>query len=83
MKRMNLEHDICVDDGGCYGRCKIGPNVVITGPTEDQKQIYIGVSPKDCRELLESHCLKGTIVDRLAEKTPPPQKQLSPKKADN
>lgn len=87
VQKQNLADRIVVDDGGCYGRCTIGPNVFIIGPIPDDlwdayrtsnislpgdgppRQIYVGVSPNDCKELLESHCLKGIVVSRLAEKT--------------
>lgn len=82
--KRGLENNIVIDDGGCYGRCKIGPNIFIFGPISELQwdtirvpgvkmddsipfQIYTGVSPNDCAELLEEHCLHGRVVSRLAE----------------
>ncbi len=33
-----------------------------------EKQMYNGVSPNDCAELIESHCIRGEVLGRLAEK---------------
>lgn len=83
--KKGLGTDVIVGDGGCYGRCTRGPNVLIIGPIpreeEDNyrrfkvvpktgmpKQMYNGVSPHDCDELIESHCVQGEVLERLADK---------------
>jgi (2Fe-2S) ferredoxin len=82
--KKNLGANVIVGDGGCYGRCTRGPNVLIIGPIprEDEsnyrrfkvvpnpkvaKQMYNGVSPNDCDELVESHCVRGEILDRMKD----------------
>lgn len=37
VKKHDMEHAICVADGGCYGRCDFGPNVFLQGPVEDEQ----------------------------------------------
>lgn len=87
--RKGLKDQVVVGDGGCYGRCTKGPNVLIIGPIPDElwplyreqslmpgpdgppAQMYNGVLPPDCRELLESHCEQGTVLERLREKQRP------------
>lgn len=76
--------DIIVGDGGCYGRCTRGPNVLIIGPIprEDEgkyrrfkvvpkftiaRQMYNGVHPGYCEELIETHCICGGTLKRLAD----------------
>ncbi len=85
VRKKKLENDIIVGDGGCYGRCTIGPNVLIIGPIPREeeehyrrfrvipsstvpKQLYNGVMPNDCAELLESHCVRGEVLTRMADK---------------
>jgi len=85
VEKRGLGADIIIGDGGCYGRCTRGPNVLIIGPIpreeEDSyrrfklvpkpdipKQMYNRVSFNDCEELLESHCVRGRVLERLADR---------------
>lgn len=82
-----LEADVIVGDGGCYGRCTQGPNVLIIGPIPREEEsnyrrfkviprphierhMYNGVTPDDCDELIETNCIHGVILKRLADKQP-------------
>ena len=84
VKKKDLDSNVIVGDGGCYGRCTRGPNVQIIGPIPREeesdyrrfkvvpkpnieKQMYNGVSPNDCEELIESHCMRGEVLDRLKD----------------
>jgi len=46
---------------GCFGLCAKGPIVIIT----PEDVFYAMVKPEDCEEIIESHILKGEIVERL------------------
>lgn len=37
VRKQHLGDRVCVGDGGCYGHCKIGPNVYIIGPIPDDQ----------------------------------------------
>ncbi len=52
--------------GGCYGRWGKGPNV-ITEDSSSARQVYNGVQPSDCEDLLLSHCVEGKVFARLQE----------------
>lgn len=32
------------------------------------RQMYNGVSPNDCDELMEVHCVRGDVLERLKDK---------------
>ncbi|NLE09236.1 MAG: NADH-quinone oxidoreductase subunit F, partial [Dehalococcoidales bacterium] len=46
---------------GCHGICEIGPSVIIN----PGNILYAKVQPKDVKEIVESHLIKGEIVERL------------------
>ena len=85
VSKKSLGKDIIVGDGGCYGRCIDGPNVMVIGPIprdeeenyrsfsvpvkpDLRRQLYNGVSVNDCLEIIDTHCVKGQILERLADK---------------
>ncbi|MCR1951714.1 4Fe-4S binding protein [Clostridium sp. DSM 100503] len=59
--RLNLQEDVKVIMTGCFGFCAKGPVIEIM----PDKVFYIKVSEEDVKEIVESHILKGTIVERL------------------
>lgn len=50
------------EDESYYRRFKVVPKSNVA------RQMYNGVSPDDCDELTESHCVRGEVFDRLADK---------------
>ena len=46
---------------GCFGLCAKGPIVII----RPENTFYAGVSPKDCKEIIETHIVEGKTVERL------------------
>jgi NADH:ubiquinone oxidoreductase subunit F (NADH-binding)/(2Fe-2S) ferredoxin len=46
---------------GCHGLCENGPSVIIN----PGNILYAKVKPEDVKEIIESHLLKGEIVERL------------------
>ncbi|MHA1989599.1 MAG: (2Fe-2S) ferredoxin domain-containing protein [Candidatus Hodarchaeales archaeon] len=55
---------------GCLDFCEEGPNVVIYGPnvTNSDGVWYRKVTPEDVTEIIESHILQGTPVERIRNK---------------
>ena len=46
---------------GCFGLCAKGPIVII----RPDDTFYAMVKPEDCEEIIESHIIKGKVVERL------------------
>ena len=46
---------------GCFGLCAKGPRVII----RPDDTFYAMVKPEDCEEIIESHIIKGKVVERL------------------
>ncbi len=61
LQRFGLEKEIKVVSTGCVGSCDLGP-VLITYP---EGVFYQRVKPEDVAEIVESHLLKGRLVERL------------------
>ncbi|MCS7002568.1 MAG: hypothetical protein NZ518_06955 [Dehalococcoidia bacterium] len=53
--------------GVCHGRCRLGPNVLVT----PDNVWYGGVSVADVEEIVDRHVVGGAIVDRLRTADPP------------
>ena len=56
-----LENEVKLVQTGCFGLCALGP-VVIVYP---DGTFYSRVEPKDVKEIVEEHLLKGRVVERL------------------
>lgn len=61
IKLHGLEEEIQIVQTGCFGLCALGP-VVIVYP---DGTFYSRVTTDDVEEIVESHLLKGHIVERL------------------
>lgn len=61
LREFNLDEEIKIVQTGCFGLCALGP-VVIVYP---DGTFYSRVTPEDVSEIVESHLLKGHIVERL------------------
>ncbi len=61
IKEYGLEDEVKIVQTGCFGLCALGP-VVIVYP---DGTFYSRVSPEDVEEIVESHLLKGHVVERL------------------
>ena len=46
---------------GCFGLCAKGPIVII----RPENTFYAGVTPEDCKEIIETHIIEGKTVERL------------------
>ncbi len=60
IKEKNIEN-VKVIQTGCFGLCAKGPIVII----RPEDTFYAMVRLEDCKEIIESHFVKGKIVQRL------------------
>jgi len=61
-----LNQNVKVVESGCFGFCEKGPIVKIL----PDNTFYTQVKPKDAKEIIEEHILKGRKVERLLFKDP-------------
>lgn len=61
LERLDLGYEVKVIMTGCFGFCAKGPVIEIM----PDKVFYIQVKEEDVREIIESHIVRGEIVERL------------------
>jgi len=66
IKARGYENEVSVIKTGCFGFCEQGPIVKI----EPDNVFYVKVNPKDAKEIIDEHIIKGRTVDRLLYVTP-------------
>ena len=66
LKNKNLDKEIKVVETGCHGLCEMGPLVIVY----PEGVFYCRVEPSDVKEIVESHLLKGRVVERLLYREP-------------
>jgi NADH:ubiquinone oxidoreductase subunit F (NADH-binding)/(2Fe-2S) ferredoxin len=72
LKAKGYGDEVQVVKTGCFGFCEQGPIVKI----EPDNVFYVRVGPKDVKEIVEEHIIKGRIVNRLLYVEPIGQKEL-------
>lgn len=72
LKNKGLDQEIRLVETGCHGFCEGGPLVIIY----PEGTFYTRVQPEDVAEIVETHLLKGRIVQRLLYKTPATAEQV-------
>ncbi len=72
----NLENEVQVVTTGCFGFCEKGPIVKMI----PDNTFYVSVEPKDAKELVAEHALKGRKVNRLLYVDPTNKEQISDSK---
>ena len=60
LKEKQIEN-VRVIKTGCFGLCAKGPIVII----RPEDTFYANVTPEDCEEIIDTHIVKGEIVERL------------------
>ena len=60
LKEKNIEN-VRVIKTGCFGLCAKGPIVII----RPEDTFYAMVTPEDCEEIIDTHIVKGEVVERL------------------
>jgi NADH-quinone oxidoreductase subunit F/NADP-reducing hydrogenase subunit HndC len=61
IKARGYAQEVQVIKTGCFGFCEQGPIVKI----EPDNVFYVRVGPKDAKEIIDEHIIKGRIVERL------------------
>jgi len=66
LKARGYEKEVSVVKTGCFGFCEQGPIVKI----EPDNILYVRVGPKDAKDIIDEHIIKGRTVERLLYKRP-------------
>ena len=66
VKARGYENEVNVIKTGCFGFCEKGPIVKV----EPDNVFYVSVGPKDAKEIVDEHIIKGRIVERLLYREP-------------
>ncbi len=72
LKARGYENEVSIVKTGCFGFCEQGPIVKI----EPDNIFYVKVGPKDAKDIIDEHIIKGRVVDRLLFKDPKEKEQL-------
>jgi NADP-reducing hydrogenase subunit HndC len=67
-----LENDVQVVTTGCFGFCEKGPIVKVT----PDNTFYVSVEPKDAKDIIAEHAIKGRKVERLLYVDPTRKEQV-------
>ena len=59
--KKGLHHQIRVQKAGCLDACEYGPSIVVY----PENIWYAQVQPQDIAEIIQSHLIEGTPVNRL------------------
>ncbi|KXG74092.1 NuoF family protein [Thermotalea metallivorans] len=70
LKARGYDEEVEVIQTGCFGFCEQGPIVKI----EPDDVLYVRVSPKDAKDIVDEHIIKGRKIERLLY-TEPKKKQ--------
>ena len=66
LKARGYENEVNIIKTGCFGFCEQGPIVKI----EPDNVFYVRVGPKDAKDIIDEHIIKGRRVERLLYKDP-------------
>ena len=61
-----MDKEIKVVETGCHGLCEMGPLVIVY----PEGVFYVRVKPEDVEEIVETHLVKGRVVERLLYREP-------------
>lgn len=73
IKGRGYEEEVKVVKTGCFGFCEQGPIVKI----EPDNVFYVRVEPKDAKDIVDEHIIKGRRVERLLYKEPKAKKKIN------
>ena len=59
-------HDVIVTNSGCAGLCSQEPMITVEVANEPAPVKYVSMTPGKIRSIIESHVLKGQIVQEYA-----------------
>lgn len=66
VKARGYENEVSVIKTGCFGFCEKGPIVKV----EPDNVFYVSVGPKDAKDIVDEHIIKGRVVERLLYREP-------------
>lgn len=66
LAKKGLDKEVKIVETGCHGFCEMGPLVIVY----PEGVFYVRVQEDDVTEIVETHLLKGRIVERLLYKEP-------------
>jgi len=66
INKNHLDKEVRVVETGCMGPCDMGPVIVIY----PEGVFYRKLKPEDAKEIVETHLLKGRVVQRLLYESP-------------
>lgn len=61
-----MSEEIRVVETGCHGLCEMGPLVIVY----PEGVFYVRVTPEDVDEIVETHLIKGRVIERLLYREP-------------
>lgn len=70
--RVGLDKEIKVIETGCFGFCRLGPNMMVY----PEGVFYCQVHEQDVPQIVEEHLLKGRVVERLLYTEPQTEKSV-------
>jgi NADH:ubiquinone oxidoreductase subunit F (NADH-binding)/(2Fe-2S) ferredoxin len=73
IKARGYGEEVRVVKTGCFGFCEQGPIVKI----EPDNIFYVRVTPKDAKEIIDEHIIKGRKIERLLYNDPTENKRVS------
>ena len=76
LQEQGLENEVQVVETGCFGFCEKGPIVKVI----PDNTFYVSVEPKDAKEIVAEHAIKGRQVKRLLYTDPVNKQQISDSK---
>jgi NADH-quinone oxidoreductase subunit F/NADP-reducing hydrogenase subunit HndC len=66
LQAKGMESEIKIVETGCHGLCEMGPLVIVY----PEGVFYVRVQPTDVDDIVESHLIKGRVVERLLYREP-------------
>ncbi|MBF0202378.1 MAG: NADH-quinone oxidoreductase subunit NuoF [Desulfamplus sp.] len=72
IEKQGLSDEVSIIITGCNGFCAVGPVMVV----QPEGIFYQKIQPEDAAEIVESHFLNGTPVERLFYKNPATRKYI-------
>lgn len=76
LQEQGLENEVQVVETGCFGFCEKGPIVKVI----PDNTFYVSVEPKDAKEIVAEHVIKGRQVNRLLYTDPVNKEKISDSK---
>ena len=70
--RVGLDKEVKVIETGCFGFCRLGPNMMVY----PEGVFYCQVHEQDVPQIVEEHLLKGRVVERLLYTEPQTEKSV-------